>query len=82
MTDASDTPAAPADFESSLKRLEELVAEMEAGTLTLDQMIKHFEEGSKLVELCGKRLDEVERRIEKLVRKDGELTTEPFETDS
>jgi exodeoxyribonuclease VII small subunit len=66
-------------FEESLKRLETLVAEMEAGDLSLDQMIAHFEEGSGLVEQCGKRLSEVERRIEKLVKKDGELQTEPFE---
>jgi len=69
-------------FEDSLKRLETLVAEMEAGDLSLDQMIAHFEEGSGLVEQCGKRLTEVERRIEKLVKKDGKLSTEPFESRS
>jgi exodeoxyribonuclease VII small subunit len=71
---------APA-FEEALKRLETLVQEMEAGDLSLDQMISHFEEGSTLVDLCGKRLNEVERRIEKLVKKDGTLQSEPFETD-
>jgi exodeoxyribonuclease VII small subunit len=68
-------------FETSLARLEKLVDEMEAGDLTLDQMIAHFEEGSKLVEDCGKKLNEVERRIEKLVKKDGKIETEPFETE-
>jgi len=68
-------------FEESLKRLETLVAEMEAGDLSLDQMIAHFEEGSSLVEQCGKRLTEVERRIEKLVKKDGKLETEPFDAE-
>lgn len=66
-------------FEDALKRLETLVAEMEAGKLSLDEMIAHFEEGSGLVELCGKRLNEVERRIEKLVKKDGKITTESFD---
>jgi len=81
MSTAQPADTSPA-FEEALKRLETLVAEMEAGRLSLDQMIAHFEEGSKLVEICGKRLNEVERRIEKLVKKVGEITTEPFETES
>lgn len=76
-----DPPQTAPAFEEALKRLETLVSEMEAGQLSLDQMIGHFEEGSKLVDLCGKRLNEVERRIEKLVKKDGKITTEPFLTD-
>jgi len=68
------------DFEQSLERLETLVSEMENGSLPLEGMIKHFEEGSKLVTLCSKKLTEVEQKIEKLVKKDGEITEEPFET--
>ncbi len=67
------------DFEKSLERLEALVEEMESGDLPLEQMIKHFEEGSKLVGLCSAKLNEVEQKIERLVKKGGALTTEPFE---
>jgi len=70
-----------ADFEASLGRLEELVDEMEGGELSLEGMIKHFEEGSSLVGLCTKKLNEVEQKIEKLVKKDGELKEVPFETE-
>ena len=70
-----------ADFEKSLGRLEELVGEMEGGELSLEEMIKHFEEGSKLVGLCTKKLNEVEQKIEKLVKKDGVLKEVPFETE-
>ena len=70
-----------ADFEKSLGRLEELVGEMEGGELSLEEMIKHFEEGSKLVGLCTKKLNEVEQKIEKLVKKDGELKEVPFEAE-
>lgn len=66
------------DFEKSLDRLEAIVEEMESGDLSLEQMIKHFEEGSKLVTLCSGKLNEVEQKIEKLVKKGGVLTTEPF----
>ncbi|MCU0856938.1 MAG: exodeoxyribonuclease VII small subunit [Pontiellaceae bacterium] len=67
------------DFEKSLERLESIVEEMERGELSLEQMIKHFEEGSKLVTLCSAKLNEVEQKIEKLVKKGGAMTTEPFE---
>jgi exodeoxyribonuclease VII small subunit len=66
------------DFEKALTRLEAIVDEMESGDLSLEQMIKHFEEGSKLVTLCSGKLNEVEQKIEKLVKKGGTLTTEPF----
>jgi exodeoxyribonuclease VII small subunit len=67
------------DFEKSLERLETIVEEMEGGDLSLEQMIKHFEEGSKLVTLCSGKLNEVEQKIEKLVKKGGVLTAEAFE---
>ncbi len=70
-----------ADFEKSLGRLEELVGEMEGGELSLEEMIKHFEEGSTLVGLCTEKLNEVEQKIEKLVKKDGELKEVPFEAE-
>jgi exodeoxyribonuclease VII small subunit len=68
-----------ADFEQSLERLESLVEEMEVGELSLEEMIKHFEEGSRLVELCTEKLNEVEQKIEKLVKRNDELVEEPFE---
>jgi len=67
------------DFEKSLGRLEELVGEMDGGELSLEAMIKHLEEGTKLDGLCTKKLNEVEQKIEKLVKKDGELKEVPFE---
>lgn len=70
-----------ADFEQSLERLEELVDQMESGELSLEAMIKHFEEGSKLVEVCSTKLNEVEQKIEKLVKKDGAMQAVPFEVD-
>ncbi|MBU0678220.1 MAG: exodeoxyribonuclease VII small subunit [Verrucomicrobia bacterium] len=68
-------------FEEALERLEKIVEEMESGNLSLEDMMKHFEEGSMLVKHCDKKLNEVERKIEKLVEKDGEMTTEPFKED-
>ena len=64
-----------------MERLESIVQQMERGELSLDAMIAHFEEGSKLVKICGGKLDEVEQKIELLVKKEGKLTTEPFDVD-
>lgn len=68
----------PVDFEKSLERLETIVEQMESGDLSLEEMIKHFEEGSKLATLCSAKLNEVEQKIEKLVKKGGSLAAEPF----
>lgn len=70
-------------FESALKRLEELVTKMESGQLDLDKMIKAFEEGQKLVQVCNQKLNEIEQKIEKIVKQpDGTVTTEPFTPDA
>ncbi len=65
-------------FEKSLARLEEIVAGMESGELSLDDMIARFEEGQKLIKFCSGKLDEVERKIEKLLTKEGPVETESF----
>ena len=66
-------------FEGSLKRLEEIVSQLEANKLDLDQSLEIFEEGVKLVRFCAGRLDEAERRVEILLAdKDGRLRAEPF----
>ena len=66
-------------FEKALARLEEIAAEMESGELGLEKMVAAFEEGQKLVKLCSSKLNEVEKKIEMLVKKsDGTTGTEPF----
>ena len=54
------------NFEDSLKKLEQLVAEMESGTLPLDEMMKRFEEGRRLVAFCTAELETIRQRIEKV----------------
>lgn len=76
------TKSKPPEFEKALERLEEVVADMEQGELGLDEMIARFEEGQKLIKFCSTKLDEVERKIEKLVRKDDEPVAEPFEAET
>jgi len=65
-------------FEDNLSRLEEIVKKMESGDLSLEDSLKAFEEGIKLSRICAKKLDESERRVDVLLKQDGELTTAPF----
>lgn len=55
------------NFETALKKLEALVAQMESGDLSLDEMLVNFEEGRKLVAFCTTELDSIRQRIEKVV---------------
>jgi|GEM_PF-513521 len=65
-------------FETAMARLEKVVGEMEEGRLPLEQMIARFEEGQRLVQFCSKKLNEVEKRVEILVKKGGTQVAEPF----
>ncbi len=58
--------AARPSFEKTLKDLDDLVARMESGTLSLDDMVKDFEKGRELVKFCTEELDGIRRRIEKV----------------
>ncbi len=53
-------------FESALKRLEEIVSNMESGDISLDDSIKVLEEGNELVKYCLIKLDDAEKKIKKL----------------
>ena len=69
-------------FEVSLKKLEDIVAKLEAGTLPLDASIKAFEEGVRHAAFCNERLVEAERTVEQLLRKrDGSFTTSALQID-
>jgi len=66
-------------FEDALKRLEEVLDSLEHGNLNLEESVKVFEEGVGLVRLCQGRLDEVERRVELLLKDEtGRFFTRPF----
>ncbi|HVB41038.1 MAG TPA: exodeoxyribonuclease VII small subunit [Terriglobales bacterium] len=77
--DAVPAPAAaPAAFETQMKRLETVVAQLERTDLSLDDSVKLFEEGMGLVQECRQQLEAAEGRIEILVRRSGAMMAEPF----
>lgn len=53
-------------FEDALARLEEIAGQLEAGNLSLDDALAAFKEGISLVKLCGRRLQQAERKVQRL----------------
>lgn len=69
------------DFEKKLSRLEEIVAKMEAGDLSLEDSLKSFEEGVKLSRECNAQLSQAEQKVKTLLSVDpsGNAVTEDFQ---
>lgn len=66
------------NFEETIKKLETIANELETGNLNLDESVEKFEEGMKLSKECTKMLDDAEKRISILIKKDGEISEEDF----
>ena len=66
-------------FEESITELEEIVAKLEGGNVTLDESLELFEQGIKLSKGCQKMLDAAEKKVSILMtNEDGELVKEDF----
>ena len=66
-------------FEEALERLEQIVCQLEDGSLGLDESLKIFDEGIKLTQACTKKLEESEKRIQILLKNEtGEKSLQPF----
>ncbi len=62
-------------FEASLTALEKAVDNLESGDLSLEESLKCFEQGVKMATRCQKYLNDVETRVEILLKeKDGSLS--------
>ena len=68
---SSSSPA----FEDILARLSTVVEKLEAGDMALEDSLALFEEGVRLSRLGAVRLDEAERRVERLLHEDGQTAS-------
>ncbi len=67
-------------FEDQLKELEAIVARIDSGELSLEESIDAFERGIGLVRVLNHKLDEIEKKVEVLVRNaQGELRSTPYQ---
>ena len=67
-------------FEECLQRLEKIVDELEKGDAPLEQALKLFEEGVQLSNSCRQELEQAEGKVEILLKRNGKLQSEPFES--
>jgi exodeoxyribonuclease VII small subunit len=67
-------------FEVALQELEGVVEQLESGDLALEDALAAFEKGIGLVKYCNQKLNEVERKVELLIRdKEGRLQLKTLE---
>jgi exodeoxyribonuclease VII small subunit len=65
-------------FEDDLKKLQKIVEELAGGKLTLAESLKKYEEGVKLAQSCSSSLNESQRKVEVLMKKDSKLSLDKF----
>ena len=53
-------------FEAAFTELNEVVQQLEEGSLTLEEMISLYERGQKLAHHCQQQLDQAELRVNQL----------------
>ena len=60
-------------FEEQIQELEKIINELENGNLNLDDSVIKFEEGMKISKECNKMLENAEKKITILVKKEDGL---------
>lgn len=65
-------------FEEALKKLEQIVQDLESGKLPLDDSLKKYEEGVKLSRFCHKTLQAAQKKIQVLTKKGEGFELKPF----
>jgi len=66
-------------FEQSLQKLENLVKNLESGSLPLEEALTAFQEGVGLVKQCQTLLTQAEQKVEILTKANAEtVETKPF----
>ncbi|MBO5945122.1 MAG: exodeoxyribonuclease VII small subunit [Clostridia bacterium] len=67
-------------FEEAMINLEEAIARLEGGTLSLDESLKTFEDAVALVKVCNEKITSAEQRVRMLIEgADGTVTDVPFD---
>jgi exodeoxyribonuclease VII small subunit len=70
-------------FETAMKKLENVVEDLESGDLPLEKSLKKFEEGIALSRFCSKKLQEIEAKVSRLMEdSEGDVKEVEIETPS
>jgi len=66
-------------FEEALAKLEQITKELEEGDLSLEESLKYFDEGVKLAEYCNNKLNDAQKKVEILLKKDSGVEPTVFD---
>ena len=66
-------------FEEALAKLEQITKELEEGDLSLEESLKYFDEGVKLAEYCNNKLNDAQKQVEILLKKNDSLEPTAFD---
>ena len=76
-------PKKERSFEEAMARLEAIVAELEGEDRGLEKQFALFQEGMELARFCDKKLGEVEKSVEIVLKESAEeWKTAPFDPDA
>lgn len=84
MTNSTDSVPDSGDdltFEAALAEIQQVLDDLEHGTIGLEESLQRFERGTALLRRCHALLQSAERRIEVVTGRtpDGQLLTAPFD---
>jgi exodeoxyribonuclease VII small subunit len=68
-------------FENTLMEIQQIVAKMEEGKLSLEESLAYFERGIKLTRECQKALESAQQKVEILLKENGKEKLKQFNTD-
>lgn len=54
-------------YETAMKEIESIVAEMESGTLELDTLTEKLKRAQTLIQLCKKRLADTDNEVKRIL---------------
>ena len=66
-------------FEENLKKLEDIVEQLESGDIDLEKSVELYEKGMILKNTCEEKLKKVELQIKKIKIQNNKITKEDFE---
>ena len=53
-------------YEEASKKLDQIITELESGSLPMDKAVEYFEQGKVLANVCYKNLDRVKGKLTEL----------------
>ena len=69
-------------FEEKLNKLKEIVGKLERGDVPLKESMENYQTSLDLIKQCYEELENAELKIEKIMKKEGKIISEPLDEQS